>query len=247
MFKNVKLGTKIILGFLAVVALVGVAGVTGYWGVETVGKALHTVAEKEYPIADASMGMILAIVEGEMAGDKLKSATAVMATADAAQLDRIVKTFNETILTFDAFANAILKGGEIDGKIIIETDNEELASNIREIDQLHNNKFQPAFESLQESGRKLLASKANSNKAMDTVKSKFDDLVKMAEVFELDVAEEVAKNMAVADTAEKIKDVMAKQIPLADCSMEIKFAVAQSRLALEWIAQSQSEEEVNSD
>jgi CHASE3 domain sensor protein len=32
MFKNLKLGAKIILGFLAVVALVAVAGVTGYAG-----------------------------------------------------------------------------------------------------------------------------------------------------------------------------------------------------------------------
>ena len=38
MFKNLKLGSKIILGFFAVVALVAIAGVTGYWGVVTVGK-----------------------------------------------------------------------------------------------------------------------------------------------------------------------------------------------------------------
>jgi CHASE3 domain sensor protein len=39
MFTNLKLATKILLGFAAVVVLVGVAGVTGYWGVQTI--AMH--------------------------------------------------------------------------------------------------------------------------------------------------------------------------------------------------------------
>ncbi|MDT8303882.1 MAG: hypothetical protein RQ760_20530, partial [Sedimentisphaerales bacterium] len=83
MFKNFKLGTKIILGFLAVVALVAIAGATGYWGVETVGKALHVVANEEAPIVDASMEMMMAVSEGKMLGDELKGATAVMATDNA--------------------------------------------------------------------------------------------------------------------------------------------------------------------
>ena len=51
--------------------MVGVAGITGYWGVSTVGNALHAVAEEEYPVADATMAMIMAVTEGKMAGDAL--------------------------------------------------------------------------------------------------------------------------------------------------------------------------------
>ena len=61
MFANLKLSTKIILGFLAVVALVCVAGVTGYWGVQKVGAALYTVADEEAPIVNAASEMRLSV------------------------------------------------------------------------------------------------------------------------------------------------------------------------------------------
>ena len=107
MFKNLKLGSKIILGFLAVVALVAIAGVTGYWGVETVGKSLHIVANEEAPLVDASMEMMLAVSEGKMLGDELKGATAVMATGNESEIDRIAKDFDQATQTFDTFASAI--------------------------------------------------------------------------------------------------------------------------------------------
>ncbi|MHC4243639.1 MAG: hypothetical protein ACYSU4_14630, partial [Planctomycetota bacterium] len=85
MFKNLKLGSKIILGFLAVVALVAIAGVTGYWGVEVVGNSLHIVANEEAPIVDASMEMMLAVSEGKMLGDELKGVTTVIVSNDSSE------------------------------------------------------------------------------------------------------------------------------------------------------------------
>ena len=61
MFKNLKLARKIILGFLVVVALVAIAGVTGYWGIQKIGGALHTVANEEAPIVAAGAKMRLSV------------------------------------------------------------------------------------------------------------------------------------------------------------------------------------------
>ena len=133
MFKNFGLGTKIILGFLAVVALVAVAGVSGYWGVQRVGNALHVVANEEAPVVDASMEMMLAVSEGKMLGDELKGATSVMASDDASQIDSITKAFDAATEEFDTFASLILEGGDFEGGTWIETDNEELATAIRHI------------------------------------------------------------------------------------------------------------------
>ena len=128
MFKNLKLGTKIILGFLAVVALVAVAGVTGYWGVQKIGTALHIVANEEAPIVDASMEMMLAVSEGKMLGDELKGATTVIVNNDTSQIESISNAFDATVKRFDKWASAVLEGGDVDGDMVIKTNNTELAS-----------------------------------------------------------------------------------------------------------------------
>lgn len=244
MFKNLKLGTKIILGFLAVVALVCVAGVTGYWGVQTVGKALHVVANEEAPIADASMEMMLAVGEGKMLGDELKGVTTVIVNEDASKIEGIVKAFNDATTQFDTWANAILEGGEIEGEIIIKTDNAELASLTSEAQKLHDDEFQPAFNSLKETGQKLITAKAAADKAMKDMESVCEGLIQAAETFELTVGEEIDSSLSAADTAEKTKQVVIEEVPLADCAMEAKYSIVQSRITLEEIAQTTTEEEI---
>lgn len=246
MFKNRALGAKIISGFLAVIALVIGAGVAGYFGVVTVGNALHRVANEEAPIIDASMEMKMAVGEGKMLGDELKSATAVMATYDGSQIDGIVKHFEKTMARFDTFAAGILHGGEVEGQAIIETDNAELASLVRQAEELHDKSFQPAFNNLKETGRGLIEAKAARDKAMEAVEAEYGKLVPITENFEKMVRAEVDKKTAAADTAEKAKQIMTEEVPLADCAMEIKFAIAQSRLVLEEIAQADSEEQITS-
>ena len=244
MFKNMKLGTKIILGFLAVVALVCVAGIAGYWGVQTVGKALHIVANEEAPIADASMEMMLAVGEGKMLGDELKGVTTVIVNEDASKIEGIVKAFNDATAKFDTWANAILEGGEIAGETIIKTDNTELASSTREAQKLHDEQFQPAFNSLKETGQRLIAAKTAADKAMTDMESVCNGLVQAAENFELTVGEEIDSSLKAADTAEKTKQVVTDEVPLADCAMEAKFAIVLSRMALEEIAQARTENEI---
>ncbi|UCC97478.1 MAG: hypothetical protein JSW66_16750 [Phycisphaerales bacterium] len=244
MFKNMKLGTKIILGFLAVVALVCVAGVTGYWGVQTVGKALHVVANEEAPIADASMEMMLAVSESKMLGDELRGVTTVIVDEDASQIDGIVKAFDAATLQFDTWAEAILEGGEIEGETIIKTDNTELASVTREAQQLHDEQFQPAFDSLKETGQLLVTAKSAADKAMLEMESVCETLIQAAETFELTVTEEIDSSLAAADTAEKAKQVLTEEVPLADCAMEAKYSIVQSRITLEEIAQATTEEEI---
>ncbi len=244
MFKNLKLGSKIILGFLAVIALVAVAGVTGYWGVQKVGKALHIVANEEAPIVDASMEMMLAVSEGKMLGDELKGATAVIVNNDTSQIEGISNAFDATVRRFDKWATAVLEGGDVDGDTVIKTDNTELASLIRQAEETHDTKFQPAFKALKENGQKLIQAKAAADKAMVDMESEYNDLVKIAETLEITVGDELGKSMAAADTAEKAQTAVAEEVPLADCVMEAKFAIAQSRMALEEIAQATTDEEI---
>ena len=244
MFKNLKLGTKIILGFLAVVALVAVAGVTGYWGVQVVGGALHTVANEEAPIVDASMEMMLAVEKGKMLGDELKSATTVIVSNDSSEIETISSNFDASTSRFDEWVTAVLEGGDVDGDTVIKTDNTELASFIKQADEVHNTKFQVAFRALKENGKKLVNSKAAADKAMGVMETEYNDLVTIAETFEVTVAQELDKSLAAADSAEKARTTVEEEVPLTDCAMEAKFAIAKSRMALEEIAQATTDGEL---
>ena len=245
MFKNLKLSTKIILGFLAVVTLVAVAGVTGYWGVERVGYALHVVADEEAPLADASMEMMLAVSEGKMLGDELKGATTVIVNNDTSEIEIISDAFDAATESFDLWANAILEGGEIEGNVIIKTDNEELAALTQQAQDLHDNEFQPTFASLKENGEQLIAAKADADASMLEMETQYNGLVEIAEDFEVAVAEEIATVSASAETTDKFKELIRHELPLADCAMEGKFAIARSRMALEEVAQATTVSEID--
>jgi len=244
MWKQMKLGTKIIMGFLAVVALVCVAGVTGYWGVERVGDALRVVAEEEAPIVDASMEMMLAVGEAKMLGDELKGATTVIVNNDTSEIDNIANAFNETVTRFDMWAGAILLGGQVEGETFIKTDSTAIAALTKDAQQMHDDKFQPAFKSLKENGQQLIAAKAAADKAMADMESSYDGLVAVAESLEAAVSEEIASGIAAADTAEKAKTVVNEEVPLADCAMEAKYAIARSRMAMEEVAQATTNNEI---
>ncbi|MCP4607088.1 MAG: chemotaxis protein [Planctomycetes bacterium] len=79
---------------------------------------------------------------------------------------------------------------------------------------------------------------------MGDMESEYNDLVTIAETFEVAVGAELDKDMTAADSAETARQVVEEEVPLADCAMEAKFTIAKSRMALEEIAQATTEAEV---
>jgi methyl-accepting chemotaxis protein len=190
------------------------------------------------------MEMMLAVSEGKMLGDELKGATAVIVSNDSSEIESISNQFDATVKRFDKWATAVLEGGDVDGDTVIKTDNTELASLIRQSEETHDTKFQVAFRALKENGQKLIEAKAAADKAMGDMESEYNDLITLAESFEVIVGQELDQSMAAADSAEKARQAVEEEMPLADCAMEAKFAIATSRMALEEIAQATTEEEI---
>ncbi|MBW8017782.1 MAG: hypothetical protein FVQ82_16535, partial [Planctomycetes bacterium] len=169
MFKNMKLGSKIIAGFLLVVVLVAIAGTSGYWGVTKVGNALHRVANEEVQILDAGSEMRLSVETAKRIAEELKNATSALATDDVSLVDELDKAFTASVVTFDTYADAILSGADVDGETYIATDNDKLADFIKQADDLHNDKFQPAFAALKKAGLELVAAKQEATEAMEAM------------------------------------------------------------------------------
>ncbi len=245
MFKNLKLGTKIIAGFLVVVALVALAGVSGYFGVKKVGHALHVVANEEAPIVDASMEMMLAVSEAKMLGDELKGATSVMATDSESEIEGIVSNFEGTVESFDNFSEAILNGGQLNGTDFIKTDNKELAGLVRQAQTIHDDEFQPAFALLLNNGRLLLKTKSEADAAMVEMEKEVNDVTEMAVNVEETICEVNQKLIANSQDIDEVKAIVKDYTAHTDCAMEMKFAIAQSRIVLEEVAQSNSQEDVD--
>ncbi|MEE8358211.1 MAG: methyl-accepting chemotaxis protein [Candidatus Hydrothermarchaeales archaeon] len=59
-FNDMKIGKKLIIGFLAVAALVLVAGLVGYNATNTIARSSGIILDEKVPIADASMELMIA-------------------------------------------------------------------------------------------------------------------------------------------------------------------------------------------
>jgi methyl-accepting chemotaxis protein len=240
MFKNRSIGFKITSGCMLIVALVAVAGLVGYRGIYTVGESLHIVGDKEAPLVEMANEMKLALMTTRMTMEEYKSATSVIATDDASQIKSLTAEYNKTLDDFDGFCDAILQGRTFeDGKVVLKTENTELAELARQADELHNQKFQVAAESMMQHGQKLLEKQAEKQQAMQAMESIFDEVQSDSTGVEQMISGEISNRAAEANIGEAARAILAEEVPLVDLANEIKIAVAGSRIALEEYVQSQ--------
>ena len=170
MLKNVKIGTKLIGGFLTVALFIGVVGAIGINGIKTVGMAGDVILDEEVPIADASMEMMIAVISGrDVMGEYLLC-------TDLNELDGLKDEFYKVSADFDFFAAGIVEGTDKNGFNIIATDNEEIVSLLDEAQEYHA-KFEEASvnlmthhrTALEQESRELSAEDREAYKAMEVL------------------------------------------------------------------------------
>lgn len=238
MFKNLKLGTKIMVGYLLVIAFVAMTGYVGYNGITTVSQSLFQVGDEEAPVVDMANEMKLTLMVARNAMEEYKGATAALATDNSDMLEAIEQSYQQSLDDFDTFADAILEGATLeDGTVVIKTDNPTLANLVRESDTIHNDKFQVAAAQLISAGRRLLERKSESEEAMEAMEAAFDEVSENAEGFETVVQKAIAAGLAEATQQEDIEDVIVRLVPLVDAAMELKNTILTSRVYLEELAQ----------
>ena len=171
------IGKKLITGFLAVSALVGLAGIFGIVSIGTMGESIYQITAEEAPLVEAANEMKLRLQIARTVMEEYKAATSTIAADDESVLAGLVDIYNQTVVDFDAFVDGIVEGAEVDGNTIIATDNKELKKLAEEADRFHNEKFQPAAQLLMEYGVKLLEQKANSVESMSRMEAIYDEVV----------------------------------------------------------------------
>ncbi len=239
-WKDLRIGMKLGIGFGALLLLVVVGGLVGYNGLKTVGHALTVVGDEEAPLIDAANEMKISLMAAVTSMDEFRAATAALATDDQGQLAAIEKTYRQTLAEFDVSADAILQGGTLTGGVkVVKTDNNQLADLVRQTDELHNNKYQPASEKMMAEGRKLLARKAATDAAMLAMEGAFDEVTADVGSMEGMVRDELVALTNAGHIGAAAQTILREEVPLADMVNEVKYTLAMTRITLEEYVQGQ--------
>ncbi len=241
-FINLKIGKRILVGFIAAAVLTGIAGITGITNVGTIGDAVERISYDEAPVVDAANEMKISLAMGRNAMEEFKGATSTMASHDESVIREIEEAFNKTLSEFDVFADAILEGGKTEAGEVRATDNDKLRRLVEEADRFHNEKFQKATADLFVAGKQLIKQKVIVDQNMEVMESIFDEILADA----ADV-EDVVKGVIATkkkNLSTDAKRILERDVPLTDMAMEIKTTLAVSRIKLEEINQMIDEESI---
>jgi methyl-accepting chemotaxis protein len=233
MFKNRALATKVIAGYLLLVAFVALTGGVGYVGIKNVARSLFIVGDEEAPLVDMAMEMKISLMEAQTAMDEFSAATNVLGSSEESGLGAIEKDYRHTVDEYDTFSGAILQGATLgDGTVIIKTDNPELAALVRQANEIHDDRFQPAAAEMMVAGKKLLTQAKQRNKAMGDMEEDYELIVGFAEKLEAAIKQSI-KAKRKSEELDVEKNILENDIPLADMAMEIKTTISISRIKLE--------------
>ena len=236
-WKNLKIGTKLAIGFGCMLLLILIGGGVGYSGLKAVGHSMFVISDEEAPLVDTSMEMKTALLEAMITMEEYLGATAVMATADESALDEIVDRYQNATKQFDDGVEAILNGGRLGDVVVLKTDNEELASRVREAAELHDKKYDATANELIADGRQLLERKAEEAAAMAALEEVVKEISGDAENVEVEIAAEVQRRIKNENVNSAGRAILREEIPLVDMAMELKYVVAKTRILMEEYAQ----------
>ena len=246
MSRKTALGTRIIAGYLLLVAFVAITGGTGYWGIKTVASNLVTVGDVEAPIVDMAMEMEMSLLSAGDAMAEFKGATSVIANSDDSELPELRKVYEESSAEFDIFSEAVLEGKTLDdGTVVIKAENEELVALVREAAELHDTEFSVACEDMMAACTKLVAQAAVRNEAMETVEEASGEIIALAESLEDSVKEEIARKRATQELDIE-KSILDNEVMHVDMSMEVALTILEARTFMEECAQANDLETLSS-
>ncbi len=237
-WQDLSIAKKLTVGFGGLLVLILFSNYAGYNGISSVAHDLVVVGDEEAPIVDSAGEMKLALMVSRNAMEEFRAATSVMASDDESRVAEIMATYQASNQVFDNYADAILQGATLDNGVqVIKTDNPELAALVREADQLHNEKFQAAASELERQGRAMQVAKNLADEAMEQMEQTFDQVVGFADQAESEVKSLVDKRIRQANSQADFRQILTRQVPLIDATMEIKYIIQAGRVSLEEIAQ----------
>ncbi len=158
---DVKVGTRLIAGFMSVAVIAASIGMIGISNIKKVGLAGDIILDEQVPLADASMESMIAVISGrDTMGEFLL-------TEDVNDLDEIEKEYLQTIKDFDENAGYIEENGT--GLIL----------KLVEEAQEYHSKFEENADKLREHQRSHIANEAKADELMEEFDTDASNLKQM--------------------------------------------------------------------
>lgn len=146
--KNLSIKTKILSSFTLILLIIVVVGWAGYSATVKIGKAST--------IVDAAMEIKLAV------RTDMQMLMELLAADEMEPLNGAWEEHLQTVATFDSYAEAILKGGEIDGTMFYATHSPQVREILMNADTIHNNDFMPLIQQIYDVKKTTLINKRMS-------------------------------------------------------------------------------------
>ncbi|NOX34198.1 MAG: methyl-accepting chemotaxis protein [Deltaproteobacteria bacterium] len=168
-FKDLKLGVKLIGGFLLVSVITVVVALTGISGLKAIEADFFKII-KTAPLIDAALTMKIS-VEKDM-----RMIMELLASKSKDDLDKAWKEHKAAAETFDIFVKAFLEGGMTKEGRIYPAKDEKLREIVKKSDLFHNNEFQPRIKKIHALMGQKLSGKNFSQKMLKKFDREADDV-----------------------------------------------------------------------
>jgi methyl-accepting chemotaxis protein len=166
-FGDIKVGTKLITGFMIVACIAATIGFIGLNSIKTVGMAGDVILDEQVPLADASMESTIALISGRDAMGEF------LLTEDLNELDQIESEYRESNTDFDSHSAYIEKNGE-----------GEIVNLIKEAEEYHA-KFEENADKLREHQRSHISHEIKKEELMEDFDTHSVDLSQMLAEYEV--------------------------------------------------------------
>ena len=236
-WKNLRIGKKLSIGFGSLLLLVMLASWIGFQGLGSLEHELDIMGNKNAPMSDMANEMKIAMWSSRNYLEEYKGASSVMASDDEAELDNIAQAYAESLKAFDEALGLILEGGEVDGQAIMKAEDPNIIKIITESDNNHNDRFQPAAAHMMKAGKQLIEDKKVLDGTMLRLEQSFDGLIEVADAVETVAQQVVTQGKNSASTMSQLIQVLERDVPLIDASMELKLNTIEARMYMEEFVQ----------
>jgi len=168
---------KLILGFLVISLLIGVAGVLGLLNVLEIKKAADIISYEEIPISNAVSKMYSSLLMNKNLIEMYKGATSTIPVYNEEILIELEENFQNNVNTFNSYADAILNGSTINGHAVLPTRNPELREIIKNtILQQQLPKFQTTAKDVMKNGKEMLTQKDLADYSMKRMEGLYEHI-----------------------------------------------------------------------
>lgn len=215
-FADVKIGFKIISGYLGVCLIILLAGLVGYQGMNN--------QKKSASVVDASLQMIVQV------RTDMQTIMEMLAATVPQELEDRWREHLQVAETFEAYRTGIVSGAETAMGTIHAADDSLLLQEIDTADGFHNESFLPLIQKIHELKKKDFQLAEKKEKAMQQFEDDFDRILQLAEGLEIKVKERIKGRLASGANA---AELFSTENGWADMVMEIKTSLALARIAVE--------------